>query len=94
MKTAADKHGGVDASQQGWIRRRRRCGTATDEMWDDVDGGMGWKDGDVLGKYQQGTTRSLRAYHRSDNLGVRATTDLHGDLGFIWRRCVSYCNLN
>ena len=63
-------------------------------MWDGGDGKMDWKNGDGLGKYQQGTTNNLRAYRRSDNLGVGATTDLHGNLGCIWRLCASYCNLN
>ena len=39
-------------------------------------------------------TTNLRAYHRSDSLGVGETTELHGDLGCIWRLCVSYCNIN
>ena len=51
MKTAEYEHGGRDAGKQEWIWRRRRCGTATDEMWDDGDGEMGRKDGDELGKY-------------------------------------------
>ena len=51
MKTAADEHSVGYAGQQGWIRRRRICGTETDEMWDDGDGKMGWKDSDGLGKY-------------------------------------------
>ena len=51
MKIAVDKHGGGDAGQQEWIWQWRRCGTATDEMWDNGDGEMGWKDGDGLGKY-------------------------------------------
>ena len=94
MNTEADEHGGGYAGQQGWIQRRRRFGTITDEMWDDVYGEMGWKDGDGLGKYRQGTTTNLRAYRHSNKLGVRDTVDLHGDLGCIWRLCVSYCNLN
>ena len=56
VKTAADEHGGGDAVQQGWIRRQRRCGTATEDIWDDRDGEMGWKNGDGLGIYLQGTT--------------------------------------
>ena len=52
MKTAADKHGGGDAGKQGWIRWQGKYGTATDKMWDDGYGEMGWKDGDVLGKYR------------------------------------------
>ena len=36
----------------------------------------------------------LTAYCRSNNLGMGATTDLHGDSGCIWRLCVSYFNLN
>ena len=55
---------------------------------------MVWKDGDGLGKYRQGTTTNLRAYRHYDNLGVGAMTDLHGNLGCIWRLCISYCNLN
>ena len=43
---------------------------ATDEMWDDGDGEMDWKDGDILGKYQQGTTTNLRAYRRSRIMGM------------------------
>ena len=68
--------------------------TAIKEMWDDRDGEMGWNNGDRLGKYQQGKTTKLRAYRHSNNLGVRATTDLNVDLGRIWRLCVSYCNIN
>ena len=94
MKTVADEHGGGDSGQHGWIRQRSRCGTAIDDMWDYGDGKIGCKDGDRLGKYRQGNTANLRAYRRSDNLGVGVTTDLHGDLGCIWRLCVSYCNLN
>ena len=33
------------------IQRQRRCGTATEDMWDDEYGKMGCKDGDGLGKY-------------------------------------------
>ena len=51
MKTEADDHGGGNAGQQGLIRRRRRCGTATEEMWDGGDGEMGWKNGNGLGNY-------------------------------------------
>ena len=67
---------------------------ATEEMWDDRDRKMGWKNVDGLGKYQQGTKTNLRAYRCSDNLGAGATTDLHGYSGCIWRLCVSYCNLH
>ena len=51
MKKEADENGGGDAGQQGWIQLRRRCGMEIDEMWDDGDGEMDWKDGDELGKY-------------------------------------------
>ena len=61
---------------------------ATEEMWDNGDGEMGWKDGYGLGKYKQGMTTNLRAYRCSNNLGMGATTDLHGDLGCIWRLCI------
>ena len=89
MKTAAGEHSGKDAGQQGLIRRRRRCSTSTEEMWDNGDGEMGWKNGDGLGKYRQGATKNLRVYHHSDNLGVRVTgtctaiRDVFGD-------CVSH----
>ena len=51
VKTAADEHGGGYAGQYEWIWRRRICGTATDEIWDDGDSEMSWKDGNRLGKY-------------------------------------------
>ena len=70
MKTAADGHGGVDAGKQGWIWRRRICGTETDEMWDDGDGEMGWKGGDGLDKYRQGTITNLRDYYCSGIMGM------------------------
>ena len=38
MNIAVDKNGDEDAGQQGWIRRRRRCGIEIDDMWDDGDG--------------------------------------------------------
>ena len=94
MNTAAEENGDGDAGQQGWIQWQRRCVTATEETWDGGDGEMGWKDGDGLGKYQQVTTISLRAYCRYDNSGVGATMNLHGDLRCIWRLCVLYFNLN
>ena len=62
MKTASDEHGGRGAGQQEWIWRQRRCGTETDEMWDNGDGEMVWEDGGRLGKYLQGTTTNLREY--------------------------------
>ena len=55
---------------------------------------MGWKDGDGMVKNQQGNTTNLRAYRRSNNLGVGARTDLHGNFVFIWRLCISFYNLN
>ena len=79
MKTALDKHGGRDVGQQVFIWRWRIYRMAIEEMWEDVYGKMGWKNGDGLGKYQQGKTTNLRAYRCSNNLGVRETTDLHGD---------------
>ena len=51
MNTASEEHVGGDVGQQGWIRQRRRCGTATNEIWDNEDGEMGLKDGNGLGKY-------------------------------------------
>ena len=68
--------------------------TAKEEVWEDGDSKMGWKNGDRLVKYQQGTTANLRAYPRSDNLDVGTMTDMHSSLRCIWRLCVSYCNLN
>ena len=50
MKTAADDHGGRDAGQQGLIPQRRRCRMASEEMWDNGDGKMDWKNGDGLEK--------------------------------------------
>ena len=50
MKTEADDHSGRDAVQQIWILGQKRCGTATDEMWDNGDGEIGWKDDDGLRK--------------------------------------------
>ena len=76
-----DEHSGGDAGQQGLIQWRRRYRTATEEMWDKGNGEIGWKNGDRMGKYKQGTTTKLRAYRHSANLGMRATADLHGDLG-------------
>ena len=94
MKKAADEHGGGDTRQQVLIRQRRRCWTATDEMWDDGDGEMGWKDGDGLGKYRQGTTTNLRAYPRygimgmADKVSGEETVELSR-----WRRCgTTYMN--
>jgi len=43
---------------------------------------MGWKQGNGLGKNQQGTSTNLRAIRREVNLGIGAKTDLHGDEGF------------
>ena len=51
VKTAADYHGGRDSGQHVLIWRKRRCGMAADEMWDNGDSEMGCKDGDGLGKY-------------------------------------------
>ena len=70
MKTAAAEQGGRDSGKQGWIMRRRRCGTETDDMWDNKDDEMGCKDVDRLGKYQQGTTANLREYCRSGIMGM------------------------
>ena len=88
MKTAADEHGGGDAEQQGWIRQRRRCRTATYEMRDNRDGEMGCKDRDGLGNYRQGTNDNLRAYHRSRIMGM-ADNISGGDSDgqSQWRRC-------
>ena len=66
----------------------------TEEMWDDGDGEMGWKNDNGLGKYRQRSATNLRVYCRYDNLGMGVTTDLHANSGCIWRLCVSYCNLN
>ena len=43
---------------------------------------MGWKQGNGLGKNQQGTSDNLRAVRRAENLGIGATTDTHGNEGF------------
>ena len=39
-------------------------------MWDDGDGEMGWKGGDRLGKYRQGTITNLRDYYCSGIIGM------------------------
>ena len=44
--------------------------TATDEMWDNGDGKMDWKDGNILGKYRKGTTTNPRAYCQSNIMGM------------------------
>ena len=88
MKTTADKHGDVYAGGKGCIWRWRICGTATDDMWDDNDGKMGCKDGDVLGKYQQGITANLRAYRCSGIIVI--VHNISGEDSFgraWWRRC-------
>ena len=51
MKTVVDKHGGGHVVQYEWIWRRSRFGPATDEIKNDGDGEIVWKDGDGLGKY-------------------------------------------
>ena len=74
--------------QQRWIRQRRRCGTATDEMWDDGDREMGWKDGNRLRKYQQGTTTNLRVYRHSGIMGMADKVSNEDIVGQAWwRRC-------
>ena len=93
MKKSADEHGGRDVGEHGLIRQWRRCRTETEEVWDDGYGKMGWKNSNGLGKYQHVMTTDIRAYCRSDDLGVRSMMDLYGNLGCIWRLCVSYCNL-
>ena len=88
MKTAADKHGGGYAGQQGWIHHQRRCGTATDDMWDGEDGEMGCKDVNGMGKYQHRTTDNLRAYCCSGIMGMAekiSSEDIGGQAR--WRRC-------
>jgi Pin2-interacting protein X1 len=43
---------------------------------------MGWTQGKGLGKSQQGTSTNLRAIRREEGLGLGASTDKTGDLGF------------
>lgn len=43
---------------------------------------MGWSQGKGLGKNQQGTSTNLRAIRREEGLGLGASTDKTGDLGF------------
>ncbi len=43
---------------------------------------MGWKQGNGLGKNQQGTNSNLRAVRREENLGIGAKTDTLGEHGF------------
>ena len=88
MKTASEEHSGGDAGQKRWIRRRRRCGTETEEIWDDGDGEMGWKGGDKLGIYRQGTATNLRAYCRSGIMGMADNVSGEDSGGQTrWRRC-------
>ena len=96
----------VRNEDSGGRARWRRCGTtgmdtAVEEMRYGKRRNVGqqkWRNGlderRRTGKYQQGTTTNLRAYCRSNNLGVGATTELHCDSGCIWRLFVSYFNLN
>ena len=88
VKTAADKHGGGYPGQQGGIQWLRRCGTSTDDMWDNGDGEMGCKDGNGMGKYQQGTTVNLRAYRCSRIMGMadKISGEDSGRQAW-WRRC-------
>ena len=58
----ADKHGGRDEGQQRLIRRRGRRRTGTEEIWDDRDCEMGWKDSGGLAKNRQVTATNLREY--------------------------------
>ena len=94
MKTASDEDCGGDSRHRDVydgggdaVRQQKRCGMTEMEKW------VGRTTADWE-KYQQGTTNNLRAHRRSNDLCVGKTTDLHGDLGCIWRLCVSYCNLN
>ena len=88
MKTAEDKHGGGDAGQQGYIRRRRRCGTETDEVWYNGDGEMGCKDGKKLVKYRQVNNSNLRAYRCSGIMEMADKISGEDRVGRAWwRRC-------
>ena len=98
-----DKFSGEDS---GGRARCWRCGTtgmdtAAEEIRDGNRRDVGrwrWRNGlegrQRTGKYLQGTTTNLRAYRRSDNLGVGATTDLQGNSVCIWILCISYYNIN
>ena len=91
-KKAADNHGGGDAGQQGWIQRQSICETATDDMWVNGDGEMVWKDGNGLGKYQQGTTDNPRAYRCSRIMGMEDKISGEDSGGQAWwRRCGTTC---
>ena len=87
METATDEHGGGDVGQQRWIRRQRRWGAATDEMWDDRYGKMGCRDGNGLGKYKKGMTANLRAYHFSRIMGMvdKISGEDSGGRARFWR---------
>ena len=60
----------VDSGQQGWICQRRRCGTATDKMYNNGDGEINCNDCNGLSKYRQGTTANLKDYRRYKIMGV------------------------
>ena len=49
---------------------------------------MGWKDSDGLGKYRHETTTNLRAYRRSEIMGMvdNISGEDSGELA-RWRRC-------
>ena len=60
----------------------------TDDMWDYRDGEMGCKDGDGLGKYRQGRTANLRAYHCSGIMGMADNISGEDSGGRAqWRSC-------
>ena len=53
-------------------------------MWDYIDGEMGCKDGNGMGKYQQVTTANLRAYCRSGIMGMAGKISGEDSRGQAW----------
>jgi len=65
----------VDTRNEAWAKDKSSFGQRMLSK-------MGWEEGTGLGKNKQGTVNSLRAVRRSVNLGIGASTDLHGEEGF------------
>lgn len=65
----------VDTRNEAWAKDKSSFGQR-------MLAKMGWEEGTGLGKNKQGTVNSLRAVRRSENLGIGASSDLHGEEGF------------
>jgi Pin2-interacting protein X1 len=65
----------VDTRNEAWAKDKSSFGQR-------MLAKMGWEEGKGLGKNKQGTVNNLRAVRRAENLGIGASTDLHGEEGF------------